>query len=57
MKNKKSILKELEWDKKDVYEADAERLLEIMKKKRKSKNQSSKVAKFYSMLDKIRVRI
>lgn len=53
MKNKKKILKELEWDKKEVYEADAKRVQQIIKKKGKS----SKIAAFYEVLDKVRIKL
>ncbi len=57
MTSKKNAHKLLEWDKKEVYDADADRVVEIMKKKRKSKNKSNKIANFYSLLDKVRIKL
>jgi len=57
MKSKKNAHQLLEWDKKEVYAADADRVVEIMEKKINGKNKLSKVANFYSLLDKVRIKL
>ncbi len=57
MTSKKNAHKLLEWDKKEVYEADADRVVEIIRKKRKNNKKSRNVSAFYSLLDKVRIKL
>jgi len=57
MTSQKNAHKLLEWDKKKIYEADADWVVKIMEKKINRKNKSSKEENFYNLLDKVRIKL